>query len=82
MVLESLESVLNFLRRRNHHMMMSHQDGSDNGNLSPTRDDCCKGLFMSSFDPHHQSYSPRDRYKFHGNFSNVANFDYLRDMYP
>ena len=60
---------------------MSHQDGSDNGNLSPKRYESIKVLFMSSSSPHHQSYSPRDKYKFHGNFLNVGNFDYLWDMY-
>lgn len=65
---------------------MSHQDGSDNVNLSPKGDECfnecCKGIFMSSSNPHCQSYNPRDRYKCHGNFPNIDNFDYLWDMYP
>lgn len=61
---------------------MSHQDGSDNGNLSPKRDECFNGICMSSSNPHHQSYNPRDMYKCHGYFPNVGNFDYLWDMYP
>lgn len=56
---------------------MSHQDGSNNGNLSPKRDECFKGLCISSSSPHHQIYIPTDRYKCHGNFPNVGNFLYL-----
>ena len=56
---------------------MSHQDGSDNVNLSLKRDECFKGHCMSSSNPHCQSCSTRDRYKSHGDFPNVGNFDYL-----
>ena len=55
---------------------MSHQDGSDNGNLFLKGDEIFKGIWMSSSSPHHQSYNPRNKYKCHGNFPNVGNFDY------
>lgn len=61
---------------------ISHQDGGDNANFSPKRDECFKGPCMSSSIPHHQSCGPRDRYQSHGIFPNVSNFDYLWYMYP
>jgi len=59
---------------------MSHHDGRDNDKLSPKRDKWSKGHANSS--PHLQSHSPKDHYKFHGDFKNVGNFDYLWDMFP
>ena len=61
---------------------MSHQDGGDNVHLSPKRCECFKGPCMSSSNPHCQSCNLRDKYKSHGCFPNVGNFDYLWDTYP
>lgn len=61
---------------------MSHQDGSDNSNLSPKGYECFKVIFISSSNPHHKSYNPRNTYKCRGIFLNVGSFDYLWEMYP
>lgn len=61
---------------------MSHQYGGENVHLHPKWDECLKGPCTSLSTRHHQSCSPRYRYKSHGFFPNASNFDYLWNMYP
>lgn len=59
---------------------MSHNDGSDDGKLSPKRYECSKGHVKSS--PHCQSHNSKEKFKCHGDFGNVGDIDYLWEKFP